>query len=326
MSSRIRSKPRQPWYRYTNGAKGDRTICWSERKHNRAKVFSMASSPVSKEYVGPTLAEELDKTHQTINEPVFTPVVTKTPSPSSFADIGSDGAVGQSPDESKIPYPGFYEMGKRDDSWGDEMMKVAPIVKKDGDAGSTAMKLGDADPLFKKPGDTGSTAMKLGDADPLFKKPGDAGSTAMKPGKVAPLFKKPGDADTLVKKPGDAGSETAMTAGEAVASVKKAGEAGANAMINTAKEKATNLYNTGTANAKAVLNNVRDNVAKSLNKLVQTISTKSSPKSIQGGGRRKTKRRRYKGRKTKRFRRNYKRTRRAKRTKRTKRTKRAKRR
>ena len=286
MSSRIRSKPRQPWYRYTNGAKGDRTICWSERKHNRAKVFSMASSPVSKEYVGPTLAEELDKTHQTINEPVFTPVVTKTPSPSSFADIGSDGAVGQSPDESKIPYPGFYEMGKRDDSWGDEMMKVAPIVKKDGDAGSTAMK----------------------------------------PGKVAPLFKKPGDADTLVKKPGDAGSETAMTAGEAVASVKKAGEAGANAMINTAKEKATNLYNTGTANAKAVLNNVRDNVAKSLNKLVQTISTKSSPKSIQGGGRRKTKRRRYKGRKTKRFRRNYKRTRRAKRTKRTKRTKRAKRR
>ena len=308
MSSRIRSKPRQPWYRYTNGAKGDRTICWSERKHNRAKVFSMASSPVSKEYVGPTLAEELDKTHQTINEPVFTPVVTKTPSPSSFADIGSDGAVGQSPDESKIPYPGFYEMGKRDDSWGDEMMKVAPIVKKDGDAGSTAMKLGDADPLFKKDGDTGSTAMKFGDADTLFKKPGDTGSTAMK-------F---GDADTLVKKPGDAGAETAMTAGEAVASVKKAGEAGANAMINTAKEKATNLYNTGTANAKAVLNNVRDTIAKNLKKVVNQIS----PKSIQGGGRRKTKRRRYKGRKTKRFRRNYKRTRRAKRTKRTKRAKR----
>ena len=272
MSSRIRSKPRQPWYRYTNGAKGDRTICWSERKHNRAKVFSMASSPVSKEYVGPTLAEELDKTHQTINEPVFTPVVTKTPSPSSFADIGSDGAVGQSPDESKIPYPGFYEMGKRDDSWGDEMMKVAPIVKKDGDAGSTAMKFGDA--------------------------------------------------DTLVKKPGDAGSETAMTAGEAVASVKKAGEAGANAMINTAKEKATNLYNTGAANAKAVLNNVRGTIAKNLKNMVNQIS----PKSIQGGGRRKTKRRRYKGRKTKRFRRNYKRTRRAKRTKRTKRAKRTKRR
>jgi hypothetical protein len=272
MSSRIRSKPRQPWYRYTNGAKGDRTICWSERKHNRAKVFSMASSPVSKEYVGPTLAEELDKTHQTINEPVFTPVVTKTPSPSSFADIGSDGAVGQSPDESKIPYPGFYEMGNRADSWGDEMMEVAPIVKKPGDAGSNAMKFGDA--------------------------------------------------GTLVKKPGDAGAETAMTAGEAVASVKKAGKAGANAMINTAKEKATKLFNTGTANAKAVLNNLRGTIEKNLKKVMKQIS----PKSIQGGGRRKTKRRRYKGRKTKRFRRNYKRTRRAKRTKRTKRAKRAKRR
>jgi hypothetical protein len=116
-----------------------------------------------------------------------------------------------------------------------------------------------------------------------------------------------------------------MTAGEAVASVKKAGEAGANAMINTAKEKATNLYNTGTENAKAVLDNVRGTIAEKLAVVVQNISPNSSPKSIQGGGRRKTKRRRYKGRKTKRFRRNYKRTKRAKRAKRTKRTKRTKR-
>jgi hypothetical protein len=83
-------KPKQRWFRYTKGERGNRTVCWSEQEVDRDAVFSMRNSRVSNKYASPSLADELERTHETISKPVLTPTITRKPSPISIGRLPED--------------------------------------------------------------------------------------------------------------------------------------------------------------------------------------------------------------------------------------------
>ena len=63
-----KTRKRRPWFRYEEGGVGNRTVCWSEKPHDRKVLFP---NRTKKEYVSPSLAKELERLDKNLDKNLY---------------------------------------------------------------------------------------------------------------------------------------------------------------------------------------------------------------------------------------------------------------